>query len=84
MKTLRGSHSEATGVETGASFIKRSQVNTGTILILAALIITSDHGVGWARRQVDRIRMGRSRCSTLRPGKPVTWGRTAAEVRRKI
>ncbi|GAA2037912.1 hypothetical protein GCM10009720_17960 [Yaniella flava] len=45
MKTLRGSHSEVTGAETGASFIKRSQVNTGTTLILAAWITTSDHGL---------------------------------------
>ena len=38
---------------------------------------------GWVAPSTDRAGTGRSRRSTPRPGKPVTWGRAAAESSRE-
>lgn len=48
---LRGSHGEVAGAESGASFVKRSQVNVGTIPVLPPGHAASVDSRGWIRRR---------------------------------
>ena len=66
------SHDETAGAKPGASPVDRSAVNVGTI--------RSPFPASCGDRSVAgrRVRVGRSRRSTPRPGEPVTWGRAAA------
>ena len=73
---LRRSHDDAAGVKPDTSPVDRTTVNVGTIRI--ALPMSGDRCV--ASR---RVRVGRSRRSTPRPGKPVTWGRAAVRESRR-
>ena len=73
-EVLRGNRGDAAGTELGSSFVERITVNTGTALVLP----DPAHPVrsfGLGSSSADRIGVGRSRRSTPRPGKPVTWGK---------
>jgi hypothetical protein len=50
-EVLRGSRGDAAGTESGSSFIERNTVNTGTVLVLPAPVVSDT--VVWAER-VDR------------------------------
>lgn len=72
---LRRTYSEVTGAQSGSSFNERDTVNTGTTLCVP--------GAPGGCSRIDALTVeacwvGRSRRSTPRLGKLVTWGRAAA------
>jgi hypothetical protein len=74
---LRRNRDEAAGAKPGAKPVDRNAVNVGTVHV-AVLVVAAASCGSEDRRVVCRRRCaGRSRRSTWRPGKPVTWGRAA-------
>lgn len=69
---LRGSHGEAAGVKTGASFVERSVSEHGNHPDPARFRAAASSVGGLGPSSTDRAEMGRSRRSSRRSHDPVT------------
>src|SRR4051812_46206645 len=75
---LRGSRGDAAGTKSGSSFIERIAVNTGTVSVLAFVLMLPALGLGLGPPSADRVGTGGSRRSSRSPGEPDTGRRAAA------
>src|SRR4051812_20525117 len=78
-EVLRGSRGEAAGEELGADPVERSCGERGNHRAVVPLFDRPGRG-GLGTPSADRRVVGRSRRSSPRPGKPVTWARAAASA----
>ena len=76
-EVLRGNRGDAAGVRPGASSSKRSSSEHGNRFV-PVRARTAGAAVRLGPPSTDRDGTGRSRRSSPRPGKPVTWPRAAA------